>query len=170
MAGRISRRRLIGAGLAVGAVGVGGSGAVALTLERPAPGARVFSSREQQILAAVGEVLFPAGVFAIDGRDPWVLAEIDRIAATTFDALHARGFRYVLRSLEFGTIVRQGRPFSRLSVERRRAVLETWGDPDVLPRRVAWDSLRVVFGMAFFAHPKVIAEMGWRVGCEDRTP
>ena len=37
--------------------------------------------------------------------------------------------------------------------------------PDVFVRRVAADALKVVLGMAYFAHPDVLAHMGWRAEC-----
>lgn len=160
----VTRRRVVLAGAALGGAGLVG-GAVGLHLDAPAPGARALSLAELGTVRAVGEVLFPAGVFPIDGGHPAVLAEVDRVVADTLDALRGRLFRYVLRTLEYGTVATRGARFSALDVETRREVFERWADPHVLVRRVSWDSVRVILGMAFFVQPEVADAMGWRALC-----
>jgi hypothetical protein len=163
--GLVTRRRVLSGMAAFSAVSVVAGGAVVLHLDAPAPGRRLLSVRELAIVAAIGEVLLPAGAFPIDGAAPGVVAEVDRIVATVLEPLHARGFRYLLRSFEFGSLTGQGSTFSSLSPERRREVIAVWSDPSVLPRRIGWEAIRVVLGMAFFAQPEVTLAMQWRSIC-----
>jgi hypothetical protein len=160
----VSRRRVL-LGVAAGSVAGGAGATLVLRLEAPAPGARVLSARELDVVRAIGEVVLPAGVFPIDGTAPAVLAEVDRTVADMLYPAQARGFRYILRTLEYGSIARHGLPFTRLPAQVRKEIVDNWHDPALLPRRVAWDSVRVVLGMAFFAQPEVTAEMGWRALC-----
>jgi hypothetical protein len=158
----ISRRALIRGGLAVGAaLGVAGT----VRLPPVASGYTTFSWREIEILGAISDAMFPAGPVLISGRDAGVVEEVDRIIGTGFPPLHAMGFRYLLRTLEWGTVATFGTSFSRLSVEDARAVLDSWGDPGLLPRRIASDVLRTVFGMAYFANREVQRAMEWRSLC-----
>ena len=160
----VTRRRIVLGGTAVGVATVAG-GAFALRLAAPAAGARSRSAAERETVRAIGEVLFPAGVFPIDGAHPAVVAEVDRIVGDMLDSLRARGFRYVLRTLEFATVASRGARFSRLDIDHRRQVLSAWADPGVLVRRVSWDSIRVILGMAFFVQPEVADAMEWRALC-----
>src|SRR5690606_32322752 len=106
---------------------------------------------------AVAEVFFPGAPFPIDGVAAGVSSGVDRIVGEVLEEAAAAAFRYVLRTLEWGTLASRGRRFTAMSVDERRDVLETWSDPDVVPRRVAMESFKAVLGMAYFAHPEVIA-------------
>ncbi|MBA2321764.1 MAG: hypothetical protein H0V89_11490 [Deltaproteobacteria bacterium] len=136
-----------------------------LHLDAPAVGARILSVRELAIVRAIGEALMPPGVFPIDGGAPSVALEIDRVVAEVLEPLHARGFRYLLRSFEFGPLTRQHGLFTSLPLDRRREVMAVWADPTFLPRRIGWEAIRAVFGMAFFSRPEVVQAMGWRSIC-----
>jgi hypothetical protein len=74
---------------------------------------------------------------------------------------HTSAFRYVLRALEWGTLASRGQRFSQLSVVDRTAVMDTWSDPAVLPRRAAVDMIRLLLGMAYFNHPVIRQHVGW---------
>jgi hypothetical protein len=165
MAG-ITRRTL----LTGGAVGAGlaavGAGAATIALQ-PAPGARTLSAGELAVVDAIAEVVFPGAPFPLDGIQAGVAAEVDRILADMLHPLHARGFRALLQSLEWGTLASRGAAFSRLSLAERREVLSTWSDPAVFPRRLAGDAFRLVLGMAYFQHPEILAHIGWSTGCDD---
>jgi hypothetical protein len=158
----VSRRSLLRAGLATGAALAFGVG---LRLDAPAAGARLLSVEEMEILRALAEVMFPAGVFPVDGLEARVPEEVDRIVADMMEEPATSAFRYVLRAIEWGTLASRGLRFSRLPAEARAEVLEVWSEPMVLPRRVAHDSLRLVLGMAYFNHPAVLGAIGWRTGC-----
>lgn len=155
----ITRRKLLqmSAGAAIATAAGGG----AVVLKAPAAGARILSAEEMATVVALTEVLFPREPMGISGIDAGVPAEVDRLAAEWLDDVRRPAFRYVLRGLEWGTYASRGRRFSALELEERRAVLDAWSDPTVLPRRLAAESLKVVFSMAYFRHPEVQAAMGY---------
>ncbi len=159
----VSRRGLLASGAALLAVGAGGG--LSLALGPPAPGALVLSDRELRVVGAAAEAMFPGAPLPLDGIQAAVAARVDEIVADLMDPLRRAAFRYVLRVLEVGTMARRGRPFSALPVHTRQVVLERWSEPEVVPRRVAGDSLRAVLGMAYFSHPDVLASIGWERGC-----
>ncbi|MCB9674635.1 MAG: gluconate 2-dehydrogenase subunit 3 family protein [Alphaproteobacteria bacterium] len=161
----ITRRRVLaGLGVAAGAAGIGG---YSLTFGAPAPGATVLSSNELAVVRAIAEVWFPAGIFPVDGIEADVAGEVDASVADLLDPVRLAGFRYVLRALEWGTFASRGARFTALDAATRLEVLRTWGDPSVLPRRVATDSLKALLGIAYFSHPAVLAAIGWKPGCDD---
>lgn len=159
---RISRRSLL-----LG--GVGGLALVAglrtLTLDGPAPGARRLSSDELRLVEALAEALFPEGAFPVGGLEADVPRRVDRILADVLEESQATAFRYVLRTLDWGTAASRGARFVDLPVEARRDVLRTWREPEVMARRVAADSIKAILGMAYFSHPAVLGHIGWRLGC-----
>ncbi len=161
---RISRRQLLlgGAGIAAGGAAAGAFG---LSLGSPAAGFRVLSGAEVAVARAAALTLFPGAPFPVDGLQAEVAEGVDAILADVLAPLHAAGFRYVLRTLEWGTMASRGARFSRLPASDRQVVLHTWAEPKVFTRRVAGDSLRVLLGMAYFDHPAVLAHMEWSGGC-----
>jgi len=129
----------------------------------------VLSHGETEIVRSVAEVMFPAGVFPVDGVSAEVAEGVDAVLHYQFPAVHAAGFRAVLRALEWGTLVSRGRSFSALAVEQRSEVLTVWMSPSVLTRRLAVDSLRLVLGMVYFSHPEVLAHIGYAQRCGGRA-
>lgn len=158
----IDRRTLLRGGLAAGAsLALVGT----LQLPAPAPGLLALSEREAEIVAAVAEVLFPGAPFPVSGVEAGVVAEVDRIVADSIPEVGATLFRYLLRTLEWGTLASRGVRFSDLDLVSRTEVLEVWHQPGVLPRKIAWDAMRMVLSMAYFSHPEVLAHLGWRAEC-----
>ena len=160
--GGVSRRRVLQAGVALGAVLALGD---SLRLDPPAPGARILSAEELAVVRGVASAMFPRDPMPLDGIEAGVPEEVDRLVADHLLAMQADGFRYVLRALEWGTLASCGTRFSKLDDDARRLVLDTWADPAVSPRRASFDALKVVFGMAYFNHPAVLRHIGWRTGC-----
>jgi hypothetical protein len=148
-------------------VGLGAIAASAVVIEFgvPAPGAKVLGATELEVLRKLAEVMFPKGTFPIDGVEAGVAEEVDRIVADVLEPIHANGFRTLLHTLEWGTLAGRGSRFTSLPLEERAEVVRIWSDPTVFTRRVAGDALKVVLGMAYFAHPTVIARIGWSLGC-----
>lgn len=158
----ITRRGWLKGALAAGAaLGVAG----ALHLPSAGQGLRLLSAHEAEVVAAVAATMFPGVHFPLDGVQAGCVAEVDRILGEVLPEVHAAGFRYLLRALEVGAVVSHGARFSSLSAEARREVLDIWGAPGVLPRRIASDALKMVMGMAYFAHPAVLDHMGYRATC-----
>lgn len=162
MGALVTRRSLIATGLALGAAVAAGA---SLRLEAAAPGAVLLSEQELDIVAAIAEVMFPADPMPVSGIEAQVAREVDHIVPLLMDGPRAAAFRYLLRALEVGTLASRGRRFTRLAAAERVEVLETWSEPDIVPRRVGLDALKLVLGMAYFRHPAVVAHIGWRNDC-----
>ena len=163
---RWSRRRLlVAATLGAAAASVGGFA----WLGRPASGMRALSPMELRVVRALAEALFPAGgPIGVDPLAVGTVEEVDRILADVFEPEAARAFRYLLRTLELGTLLSRGLPFTALAPAERLDVLRVWNGKEPLPRRLAMDSIRSVFGMAYFSRPQVLAAIGWRDLCPVR--
>lgn len=165
---RPSRRTLlVGAAVAGGAVAVcGAGGALALRLEPPAQGAYVLSEEELRIVGAIALAMFPGAPFPLDGMQAGVPARFDAVVGDLLDDLRARGVRYVLRALEYGTLAGRGARFSELAPEEAREVLQNWTDPDFAARRMGFEAMKALMGLAYFSHPDIQARTGWQLGCK----
>jgi hypothetical protein len=164
---RISRRQLLlgGAGLAAGGAAAAGFG---LSLGSPAEGFRVLSRGEVAVVRAAAMAMFPGAPFPVNGLEAKVAEGVDAFLADVLDGLRGAGFRYVLRTLEWGTLASRGSRFSELDLPTRQLVLDTWAEPEVFTRRVAGDSVKVVLGTAYFANDQVLDHMEWDGGCSRR--
>ena len=157
---RISRRRLVGGGIATAA-----ATGVAVAMPRaPGQGLTRLNTREALVVEAVGRALFP-GRRLPDIYKANLVQRVDHLVHHTLEPAASAGFRGVLRTLEWATVASRGAPFSELSLERQREVLRVWALPDPVPRRVACESLRAVLAMAYFGSPAVQRAVGWRTGC-----
>lgn len=163
MTPRLSRRAVL--------TGLGGSalaaGSAAYTLAPGAvgPGLKALSALEHRVVQALAAVLFTGVHLGIDGLEAGVPDRVDELVAEVLDPLHAAGFRAILRALEWGTLASRGRRFTELDRPTQLEVLSTWTEPEVVPRRIAGESIKAVLGMAYFANPDVQRALGWRVGC-----
>ncbi len=165
--GLVTRRSLLRASFLI-AAGVG-AGSFAW-LRDPEPGYRWLSTGEVAILEALSEVLFQTGnAVGPDHTEVDVPAAADRLLDTNVDAEKRDAFRYLLRTLEIGTLVSRGVVFSEASAEVRAAVLAIWGQQDPFPRRLALDSLKTVLGMAYFSDPAVLRAVGYGDLCKVPT-
>jgi hypothetical protein len=158
----VSRRTLIRLGLSFAGAMVAG---ISLRLDAAGASSLILSDEEREIVGAISEVYFPEGEFPVGATTAHMVDRVDNLLFEWMPVPHRTAFRYVLRALEWGTLAARGIRFSHLPVAERAEVLETWADPTILPRRVSSDGLRLVFGMAFFSHPTVLAHIGWREGC-----
>lgn len=117
-------------------------------------------------MQAVGEALFPPGnPLGVTGAEVDLATRVDDLLGDHLDGEVGMVFRYVLRLLENGTLASRGTSFSALPLEERVDVLATWEDTGVLPRRLAYDALRLVYGMAFMTSREVLAVVGWAPRC-----
>jgi hypothetical protein len=162
MGAMVSRRSLIigavSSAAAIATVGVA-------RLDPPAVGRRVLSEEEAAIVAATALTMFPRGVFPVDGVEAGVVENVDLYLADHMPAVHAAGFRYLLQGLQWGPLYSHGARFTELSPAARTEVLQIWGEPSVLARRVALDALKAVFAAAWIRSPDVQRTMGWRASC-----
>lgn len=155
-----SRRRLLKLGLgAGGALLASGAGAWAwLRGGAPhVPGLRVLEPYEHRTLAAIVEVLFPAG--SIEGVDVAALA-LPRL----FDAFlegepeqNVSDLRDALTYLELGPLLleRRAARFSSLPVQEREAHFVSWMTSDDLVRRKIARAFRSFFDLVLYDHESV---------------
>ena len=131
----------------------------------PVDGMLVLSAPELDVVETAASVLFPKGVFPVSGGDGKTAPEVDRILAEVLDPNAVGPFRSMLGALEWGTLVSRGTRFSQLPPDEAAHVLDVWGSENPFPRRVAFDSLQAIIGMAFLRRPEVLASVGWRTEC-----
>ncbi len=158
----ISRRRALALGLAGVAAAATGS---ALHLPVAAPGRSVLSAAELDVVGAVALVLFPGVHFPLDGVQAGVPERVDELLVSLMEPGQVMAFRYVIRAIEWGTAAAWGRRFTQLDRNDQAQVLAVWGDPDVVPRRLAADSLKAILSIAYFGHPTIQQTIGWRGLC-----
>lgn len=164
----LSRRALLLSGGALAALA--GVSVPAVVLADAAPGFRVFSADELELVGAIGEALFPPGnPLGVSAGEVDLAALVDDLVGDQLDPSVGPLFRYLLRSVEVGTLASRGARFSALPLPDRVDVLHTWADEAVVPRRMLYDALRVVFGMAFLNTPEVVAAIGWQPRCHGGT-
>ena len=159
----ISRRSLMIGGVAAGGLMAAAGGA--WLKMGPAPGFVVLSAFEVAVGEQATRILFPTGFFAASGGDGNTAPAVDLLLAEVIDPPAVAPFRSMLAALEWGTLISRGTRFSRLAVDEAKNVLDVWASENPTPRRVAFDSLQAVLGMAFLRRPEVNAGIGWRAGC-----
>ncbi|MDP2316148.1 MAG: gluconate 2-dehydrogenase subunit 3 family protein [Pseudomonadota bacterium] len=159
-----SRRNLLLSGTA--AAGLTAVGVPVSVLPDAAPGFQLLSGGEIELVTAIGEAFFPEGnVFGVSAADVDLPALVDALMAEELDPIVQPVFRYLLRVVDAGTLASRGAGFAALSLADRRAVLENWSDNAIFPRRLAYDALKSVLGMAFFNAAAVTDHVGWSPTC-----
>jgi hypothetical protein len=122
--------------------------------------------REQALLVAVAEAVFPAGgAIAHSGLEARIPAYVDGLIARAHPRSR-RLMRLLCFCFEHATLVFPApglggrRRFSSLDLARRTAVLEDWAASRWRARCLAFGSLRAVVTLGYFAHPPVLAQLG----------
>lgn len=127
---------------------------------------RVLSRKEQAVVAACAETLFPE-------RDPMPLNGIEAGVVEYFDGHlfelpndKRLQIRALLLFIEHGPwLFAASRRFSALPAARREAFLAEMSTSRFYLRRIAFLSLRTLLCMAYFANPDIAA----RLGCTPNT-
>ncbi len=164
----LSRRTLFLGGAA--AAGLTALGVPVSVLPPAAPGFRVLSEGEAELITALGEAFFPPGnPVGVSAAEVDLPLLVDELMAEELDPVVQPVFRYLLKGLDAGTLASRGSTFTGLSLEERRDVLENWSDNAIFPRRLAHDALKSVMGMAFFNADAVTARIGWFPRCHEAT-
>lgn len=157
----VSRRTLLRAGVLAAGVGVT---ARLLYLGAAAPGRVVVNEHGLEIIEALGELYFPEGnALGLSWRDVDLPSRVDAILAQTLDPAAAEGFRYLLRGLDYASVVTHSSRFCVATVEQRAAILDAWEAE--LPTRLGLSALKSVIGMAFFNHMGVREAVGFASRC-----
>lgn len=157
-----TRRRLILGGFAAaGALAV--CAGLTARLPAPGPGLRVLSTREAELVEALGEALWPPGNPIGVSWDQVALSDsVDELLADVLAGDSVSGFRQILRSLDLAFLPDT---LDGLPPEERLARLQAWQGPDELVSRVATDGLKAVLGIAYFNDPKVLEAVGFSSRC-----
>lgn len=159
-----SRRAVLVA--AAGLVAVGGLVAVYGPLPPVSEGRIVLSDADAELVRTVGQAMFPpGGPLGVSADEVDLPSAMDRLLGESLEPEVGLAFRWLMRTLDTGTLASRGERFARLPLEVRQEVLATWSDNAVLPRRLAHDLLRMAFGMAFFNTPEAQAACGWSPLC-----
>jgi len=135
---------------------------VALGYPRARLSTRVLSAKEQAIVSACADALFPpAGPIPVSGTEAGLVAYmegyLDRAPRTARLLI-----RLLFRFVEHGPWIWGPRRvrFTRMSASERRASLEGMARSTIYFRRVAFVSLRMMFTMGYFAHGDVRRSIG----------
>jgi len=160
----LSRRSLLLSGTA--AASLTAIGVPLSVLPGPGPGFRLLSVGEGALVVAIGGALFPPGnEMGVSAAEVDLALLVDDLLVDELDPVVQPVFRYLLRAVDAGTLASRGAPFAALSLEARQDVLSTWSDPAILPRRLGYEGLKSVLGMAFFNAPAVTDRFGWSPTC-----
>jgi hypothetical protein len=159
----VTRRSVLVAGASAGAILSLGFGFK--WMGRAAENSKVLSQIELDVVEKASGVLFPPGVFSISGGEGFTAPEVDRLLADVVDPNVVTPFRVMLGALEWGTLVSRGQRFSSLTLAEAKDVLDIWASENPFPRRIAFDSLQAILGLAFLRRAEVLDDIGWRAGC-----
>lgn len=163
----MTRRNVLLGGALVAAGGTVGGLA---WLPKTAPGYRVLSSHEADIIEMLARVQFPPGYFSVAGGDGGTAPMVDEVVDQMLVPEAAIGFRYLLRSLDLSALVARGVRYSQLPVDEAHEFLDIWFSESPSLRRIASEPFKVLVGMGFLRRPEVIRDIGWRRGCSDEGP
>lgn len=147
---------VLGAGAAVALVR-----GIALGYPRAVLADSVLSAKEQAIVAASADTLFPAGgTLPLSGTQAGVVAFFDGMMRRV-PAQNRLLIRALLRFLEHGPWLFDRR--SRLTSQApsaRVATLRAWSESRVYLLRVAFLSIRTLLAMAYMENPAVASRIG----------
>ena len=131
----------------------------------PAQPARVLSAREQALVRAAGDAMFPrGGALPPSGSQAGVPGYVDRYVASVPPGIR-RLMRMLFLLVEQATLFfpapapRGRRRFTSLSAAQQEAVLEGWRTSGLYPRRLAFTSLRAILTMGYLADPAVLRRL-----------
>jgi hypothetical protein len=122
----------------------------------------MLSAKEQEIVAACADALFPpGGPIPLSGTEAGVVEYMNRYVARAPRATQSL-IRMLFHFVEHGPLVfgpTRGR-FTRMTHEQRCAVLERMAKSPIYFRRVAFLSLRTMLSMGYIANSEVARSIG----------
>ncbi len=121
----------------------------------------ILSAKEQEIVAASSDALFPAiGPMRLSGSQAGAVAYFDRLLRGV-PPRHRLLLRMLLLLVEHGPwIFSFQRRLTRQSPQQRSATMEGWRTSELYLRRAAFTSLRTFLTMAYLANPEVASALG----------
>ena len=132
----------------------------------PGAGLTCLTEDENAISEKVAEAFFPGPPHSPFSADQVSLA---RFADAYIGGLYednSRLFKLLFRTLNLSTVLVYGRSFYWLDLDKRREVLETWAQSNLLARRAGYQSMRFLYSMGYFEDDRVRAALGLRHGCD----
>jgi hypothetical protein len=128
------------------------------------PEAKLLRPKEQAIVAACADALFPpGGPIPVSGTEAGLVAYLDAYIAAMPPTPRLLG-RLLFQSIEHSPWIFGPRRvrFTRLRPEERTFVLKEMYESRLYFRRVSALSMRAMMTMAYLSHPKVAEAMGMR--------
>lgn len=167
MSGALTHPVVVVAAVAVVVLALAALAARGVLLGYPPPlvRGRVLSAKEQAIVAACADALFPpGGPIPVSGIEAGLIAYVDEYVARTPRPTRLL-LRLLLRFVEHGPWIWGPRHvrFTRLGAEDRRAALDGMAQSPIYFRRVAFLSLRTMMTMGYLANAEVCRSIG--IGC-----
>lgn len=135
---------------------------VALGYPRARLSTRVLSAKEQAIVSACADALFPpAGPIPVSGTEAGLVGYVDGYLARAPRTARLL-IRLLFRFVEHGPWIWGPRRvrFTRMRPHERRVALEGMARSSIYFRRVAFVSLRIMLTMGYFAHGAVLRAIG----------
>jgi hypothetical protein len=159
----LTRRRVIGAGLAAGSAALMGGGLVALRGAAPANNTHVLSAHEHRTASAIARAHLPrGGPFEIGADDVDLSATLDAFLAGE-PTRNVEELKLALLLVEYGPLLFDGRltTFSNLADEEKTAHWNSWATSSLLVRRKVSTAFRKIFSLVFFDHEQVWPHIGY---------
>jgi hypothetical protein len=131
------------------------------------PPSAALSGKEQAIVAAVADALFPSGgPIPVSGTEAGLVAYMDAHVRRTPPHMRLL-IRLLFLFLEHGPWIFGPRcvRFTRLRPEERVAALSDMATSHIYFRRVAFLSIRTMLAMGYLANPAVARRIGWVEHC-----
>ena len=130
----------------------------------PTTATDVLSAKEQAIVRACADAMFPSGgVAPASGTEAGV---VEYFAATLREGPRATGvlIRLLLRFVEHGPWLFGSRRLTRQSPEARVRTLAAWEASPIYFLRLSFTSLRALIAMGYVANAAVSRDLGLRYG------
>jgi hypothetical protein len=163
----LSRRQLLVRGLvATGGILIGGVlvryGTV--FVGDPGPGRLALTEGEERIARALLDTLFPEGADMPRADPDFVLPKLDHFLAHT-DSEARFLFRAMLHVIEDHALISHFKRFTSCSLEERAAEIAVWERTPLYLKSMAFKSVKLFIGIAYFEQPDVRKALGWYIGC-----
>lgn len=132
--------------------------------ESPARGRRVLSARETKTLAALIDVALPGGDGMPRGDVEFITHYVDEYLAGSDPDVRLL-FKATIQVVEEQPLVTRLSRFTSLPPELQLAEVKAWEHTPTYLKRTAFQSVKMMIGMAYFEQPGPSEAVGWYVGC-----
>jgi len=166
IAGLTRRQLLLRGALATGGLMVAGFMVrVGLLFgESPGRGRRVLSPREIATLAALIKVALPGGDDMPPGDVEFITHYVDDYLAGSDPDVRLL-FKATIQVVEEAPLLTRFSRFTSLPPDLQLAEVKVWEHTPTYLKRTAFQSVKMMIGMAYFEQPGPSDAVGWYVGC-----